>query len=568
MSRLKLPLILQSLVFLIPISYFVNGKGTATGIQWALFQYQQDIFGNYLSSILYRSFAIIAGGPLSPRGTAALLWDCGAILLIVAFIIQLLVILEFTSASRKWSAIITAMAGFLFLLSGVVQYGLVLSGPNGLSIPLGIPVLFVIGWLIYRYEDPGEMQEPGLAGSARCGISDDLILIVFVSIIVKIIVFSISMYATVLWGSLDINLYHQYLNSVLSGQIPYIDFTVEYPQLFFVPVIIAAVPSLVLQDPSVYLPSFMVLMNLIDTCILIMVYFIGLRLFGQEKALLCSMLYATAFSSAFLVSITYDSFPTFFLVLSILLFLYGKEIPAYVSATIGALSKWFPIFCFPYYVLYSVKNRKNHDQLKNGLIISAVIVCLGIIPFIIINYPAFFRTYLFHVGREAYYRSMIYYLDSITQFFFNYQPFVDLSLVILAVFEIALLYWYYKYLDGKEITLCYVIFLSIFCFILVNKVFGPYYTIWIVPFLALFMIHSFRHVVLFYILQLVMYLESPVLLELGIREYSFAGPSFIVNAGIFHPFVFYSVKFLIFFIILCVIIRDAGRIPYPGPSER
>jgi hypothetical protein len=308
-------------------------------------------------------------------------------------------------------------------------------------------------------------------------------------------------------------------------------------------------------------------MHLIDSATVICVYFIALRLFGQQKAFLCSVLYATAFSSAFLVSATYDSFPTFFLVLSVLLFLYGKEIPAYVSATVGTMAKWFPVFCFPYYILYTLKNKGATDSLKKGILLSCSIIVFTVVPFIVLNYHVFLKTYSFHVGREAYFRSWIYYMDLISQYYFNSEPFVHLSLVLLVVVECALLYWYYKYLDGEQSTLCYLILLSIFCFILLNKVLAPHYIVWITPFLALFLSNSVRQIVLFYLLQLIMYVEAPLLLQQTVREYSFAGTSLLANPNAFVPFVFYSVKFVIFFVILYVIIRDVHRIQSAGNRE-
>ena len=151
------------------------------------------------------------------------------------------------------------------------------------------------------------------------------------------------MYSLILWVHSDMTLYYNYVNYAVSGQIPYIDYIVEYPKLFFIPVFIAEIPSFIIHNSSVYYHSFIIMMYLVDTATLMCVYFIAVKLFGKEKALLCGLLYATAFTPAFLLSITYDSIPTFLLTFSIFLYLYGKEIPAYVSATVGALTKWFPV---------------------------------------------------------------------------------------------------------------------------------------------------------------------------------------------------------------------------------
>jgi len=559
MRKLTIPLILQSLVFLIPLNYYAMGSGAGNGVQWALFRYQQDIFGNYLSSVLYRSLDVIARDFPGQNASAAIMWDVGASLLVACFVLQILSILKDKPGYAKFVAIITILSGLLFLLSDIFQYGLWLNGPNGLCIPFGIPVIIVMGVIAYRCGDPDEVSKPELPRSNRSGLLNELVLIIFISVFVKIIVFSISMFATIVSVNQDITLYYNYMNLAISGNIPYIDYMIEYPQFFLIPVFIAAIPSLILHSPLVYLSSFMILMLLIDTATLIGVYFIALRLFGQQKAFLCSVLYATAFSSAFLVATIYDSFPVFFLVVSVLLFLYGKEVPAYISATVGTMAKWFPVFCFPYYILFTIKNKRATGSLKKGILLSCCIVFLTVVPFIVLNYQAFLKTYLFHVGREAYFRSWIYYMDLISKYYFDSEPFVHLSLVFLVVVECALLYWYYRYLDGKQSTLCYLILLSIFCFILLNKVFAPYYILWVTPFLALFLINSVRQVFLFYLLQVLIYIEHPILLQQGVREYSFTGTSLLTHPTVFDPFVFYSVKFMIFFVILYVIIRDVRR---------
>jgi hypothetical protein len=559
MCKLKIPLIIQSLVFLIPINYYVIGQGMANGVQWALFRYQQDILGNNFYSITSDFLAVISGGLQGERALAVILWTMGTSLLVGCFCLQLLILQKKKPGYGKWIAITTVISGLIFLLSDVVQYGLLFHGAGGFCIPIGIPIIIVMGWLAYRYEDSDIFFNSETPESNKARIINELVLIVFISIFVKIIVFSISMFPAIVWVHQDVTLYYHYMQSAISGKIPYIDYMIEYPQFFLIPVFIAAIPSLILQNSSVYFHSFMILMYLFDTATLICVYFIALKLFGQKKALLCSLLYATAFSSAFLVSLTYDSFPTFLLMFSILVFLYGKEVPAYISAAAGTMAKWFPVFCFPYFVLYTIKNKKETESLKKGIIISFVIIFLSVIPLILLNYQAFLRTYLFHFGRGAYFPSFIYYLDVISKYFFNSELFVNLSLVVMAFVECALIYWYYKYLDGKQSTLCYLIFLSVFCFILLNKVFAPYYIVWITPFLALFFINSIRQIVLFYVLQFIVYLEEPILMERVANDYSFAGPSILIHPDLFDPFVFYSVKFVIFFVVLYVILQDLRK---------
>jgi len=57
----------------------------------------------------------------------------------------------------------------VFLVATLVQYGITLSGPAGFAIPVGIPIILIIGWLNYTQDygigddpDPGEPSCPEL----------------------------------------------------------------------------------------------------------------------------------------------------------------------------------------------------------------------------------------------------------------------------------------------------------------------------------------------------------------------------------------------------------------------
>lgn len=555
MRKLNLPLILQCLVFLVPINYFVI-DGMGSGIQWALFRYQQDCFGSSFYSVTTEIFNAVYGFLPVHRVLAAILWVIGTAFLIGGFCLHVLTVQKTRPGYVRYAAIMTFVSGIIFLASDIIQYGLLLQSPEGFCIPFGIPAILILGVLGYRYTDREVCWELKIPEKIGSPLFHELILIIFISVFVKIIVFSISMFPAIVWVHQDVNLYYSYANFALSGKIPYVDYIIEYPQFFLIPVFIAEIPSLVLHNPEVSFHSFMILMYLFDTATLVCVYLIAHKLFGQEKAFLCGLLYATAFASAFFITLTYDSVPTFCLMFSVLLFVYGKEIPAYISASAGFLSKWFPVFCFPYYILYSLKNKRKIENLKKGLLISFIIIFLSIVPFIILNYHAFLKTYLFHFGREAYYPSLIYFLDVISTYFLNIGPFVNLSLVLLVCVESALIYWYYKHLDGTEVTLCYMILLSVFCFILLNKVFAPYYIVWILPFLALFFTNSYRQIILLYLVQLVFYIEEPILLERVTTNYSIVGNTVFTDSLTFHPFIFYLIKFAVLFIVLYVIVRN------------
>jgi len=48
MTRLLLPLLLQFLLFFIPVNIYLIGDGLGAGIQWSLFRYQVTYMGTSL----------------------------------------------------------------------------------------------------------------------------------------------------------------------------------------------------------------------------------------------------------------------------------------------------------------------------------------------------------------------------------------------------------------------------------------------------------------------------------------------------------------------------------------
>jgi len=58
--------------------------------------------------------------------------------------------IEKDPASLKKGALLTIFGGILLGCSQLVQYGVLLHGEKGFSIPIGIPIILVIGWWMYR----------------------------------------------------------------------------------------------------------------------------------------------------------------------------------------------------------------------------------------------------------------------------------------------------------------------------------------------------------------------------------------------------------------------------------
>ena len=583
MAETRHPLyLIPALLFLIPVNIYTLGSGLGAGIQWALFRCQVTSGGvshfSYTQDICLVVTQAIAG----KSGIALALWALSTLLLIGYFIVTVWAVTTGNTEVLRKNALTLIVCGTLFLVSDLVQYGFFLNGPGGFCIPVGIPLFFVLGIWGYSYgfstdSKPGRVAQKKrlkkpediisrLQSWSGLQLSGEVVTLVLISFIVRVIAFFSGLLPnlplSVILG--DTKLYYWYATSVTWGQVPYSSYYVPYPQFFFIPLFIALIPALLVKAYTVYLFSFATLMIIVDTANLVLVYLIAGKLWDKDRAFLCGLLYATAVSAAFFIPITYDALPSFFLLLSLLLYLNRSQVAGYLLATAGVLTKWFPFFAFPYYLLHGLKTGKQWRDFRKPLLLSGILVLITVLPFFLINAEGALKTYTVHFGRVAEVNSSICYLDTICTALTGLALFQSLSLLLVIIGELALLYWYYRSPGLRPHALIGCIFLSIFVFVIFNKVFSTNYIIWLTPFFALFLSGNVRHILLFYAVQAVMYLETPVLFGIvyapfnlgydAVTSYRVLNDSFPSLA-----FLFYTLKFSLLALVFWVIARDIRR---------
>ncbi|MDI9633649.1 MAG: hypothetical protein QFX32_06285 [Methanolinea sp.] len=159
--RIRLPALLPLVLLAVPLHLYVIGDWLGTGVQWALFRYQETAYGPSLITVA-SDFGYIGTGLISGKTALSfLLWDAGGLLLSGAALLSLLPALGGRPAWTRPAGFAVAAAGVLFTASCIVQYGPLLSGPAGISLPLGLPLVFSVAWLMVRGEDEGDEEEEG-----------------------------------------------------------------------------------------------------------------------------------------------------------------------------------------------------------------------------------------------------------------------------------------------------------------------------------------------------------------------------------------------------------------------
>jgi hypothetical protein len=158
MTRLKLPLILECLLFFVPLNIYIIGNHMANGIQWAFFRYQQSSLGNSLI-LVYKDIHYVADSLLTGSSAyGTIIWVSGAGLLFIALIILAIAFATDNPGLAKPAGGLTIVAGALFFIAMLVEYGPLFANEHGSSIPVGIPLVIGAGiWLLAGdFEDEDE----------------------------------------------------------------------------------------------------------------------------------------------------------------------------------------------------------------------------------------------------------------------------------------------------------------------------------------------------------------------------------------------------------------------------
>ncbi|PKG31710.1 MAG: hypothetical protein CW742_11970, partial [Methanoregula sp.] len=502
-------LLLPYIAFFLPQYIEVSGPGQAFCLQWAMFRCQVMAGSDTLLIPLSAEIiGILTGNFPGELVSGVIVWLVATLCLVGAFILTLRGLWTMDQKFFAWTPGLLLISGVLFLISGLVRYAVATDPSGTIFVPAGILFILFAGWWAYR-NSPGVLpsqvteapRSPAspvlfvgvpLKGIGWQTLKKDLVILAFTGLVVKLLVISAALPALgqILTG--DMTLYYWYADSIFQGRFPYISYYAEYPQLFFIPLIIAYLPLLTGPDFTGFLFTFGIMNLLFDLGTLACVYILAARFFGQDHAFRAGLLYATAISTAFFIPILFDIIPTFFLVLSLCCFIHGKEMASYLSATAGVLLKWFPFACVPVFFLSNLKNGRDMKDFRNGVVVSILAAAACMLPFVLLNTGKFIETYRFHIVRQPEAHSFVYYIDTIFSSLLHLQVYSNLFPIIMVLGECILLYWYFRHLDGSDVTLTYVLFLSVLIFFLCNKVMGTYYLVWLTPFLAILLLGSQR----------------------------------------------------------------------------
>lgn len=154
MVRYKILLFLQCLILLIPLNVSMWGDWLLVNVQWALVRYQQSPYGPSIIPI-YKDILYIVQGQTTGiyNILAASLWATGSVLLLLALLLTLVAWVNERPGLIRTASILTLCSGVLFCFSALGRF------MGGFSIPIGVPIIFLIGWWMYQQKSDPEDDE-------------------------------------------------------------------------------------------------------------------------------------------------------------------------------------------------------------------------------------------------------------------------------------------------------------------------------------------------------------------------------------------------------------------------
>jgi len=390
-------------------------------------------------------------------------------------------------------------------------------------------------------------------------VRNHILALVGLSVIVKICV----LFATVfIFNSFVDTFDHQYylqnFINVMDGKIPYADFGFDYPPLAFLPIALAFIPALLFNNAGMFILSFQALMILFDAVIVCCVYLIGLKLYSERTAFMAGILYATAFAGAYFVLTKYDAFPTALLMIAILFTVYRKPTGGYLSATAGLLAKIYPAIALPFIVLYNSATTSLKEEVYSILkILIPILVILGV-PILIFR-PSIITSYI----SGSLVRSDVYVNTATNTIyaFFNNTLHVSTSANVISagmyglmvVALLALLFYGWIVRNQKEKTLIKLVALALFVIVFCMKYHSPQYILWFLPLVCLLVADSLAGIAIFYITQIIAYIEFP--LAFGTLYVNTSYVSHVDTPGWYFAWLFFTVESILFIVLMYLAVR-------------
>lgn len=298
---------------------------------------------------------------------------------------------------------------------------------------------------------------------------------------------------------------------ILNGQIPYVDFSSEYPPLALLSYLL---PALLFRSPATYYLAFVIEMLLFDLLAMVLIKKISSRLgISVPQALSVHALVIIAVGP--IMAVTYDMVPAVLVLAAVAFFISGRTNIAWAFVGLGLMTKLYPIIVGPFFVLYQLRQTQYRRAAQGVVIFISVVLALSL-PWLLLNAKGYLDLFTYHLERGLHSEStygLVLLLGKVlglvqVQGVYSFgswnlaSPLADqlarLSFVIMAGL-LGIVYLLYTRVllrgtrdtatDGLQpaaaATLLRYVAAAVLIFILFAKVFSAQYLVWLCPLLPL-----------------------------------------------------------------------------------
>jgi hypothetical protein len=338
-----------------------------------------------------------------------------------------------------------------------------------------------------------------------------------------------------------INYYYEHAIGIFQGSYPYISYYYEYPILLFVPVIIALIPSLLLNNNIVFMITFSILMIICDCITTMCVYLIARKIWDNSKtAFIAAFIYLTALCAMYFIMISYDAFPSCLLMIGLTILFYGKEISGfsklneYSAIILGYFAKVYPAAALPFVVLYKSRSTSLKQEILSSLKVIVPISLVLFVPMFILNPGSVFKTYVPARMDIGYFPNTIIWttyvwLHDIFKINIAIENVLMISYICMIIGFLLLFYAAFKYQKQEPAVLLKFILCAIMFIVLSFKVRSPGYIIWFTPLICILVADNLYKIGLFYVTQILAYIEFPVTFWMLWTNIEYTNPIYSTN---------------------------------------
>jgi hypothetical protein len=363
-----------------------------------------------------------------------------------------------------------------------------------------------------------------------------------ISVMALIFVLFATQANTDLW---DVGVYYRYANMTFTeGKIPYVDYTIEYPQVSLVSIMLPYIPVLLTGSPDMFIPAHMLLMMMFHVLTIMFTYLITEKLYGRRRAFYVAGILTLLAPLTYYAITKFDAFPACIMMFSIYLFVRRRQTGSYLMATLGAMTKIFPFILFPFYIINNIKNKISYWF---ELVITVYIVAALVMLPISLNVKNFLFTYTMHANRGIQSESIYFLIYAITGINFGTGTLNIIATLLPFACVATVAFGYYRNSSPSDDAMLSYLTLALFLFIVLNKVFSPQYILWIAPLFAIQFTGKIRDTLLFIVITALMFVEYPMLIYTIFSPYEYL----ILHLAT----IFFIIKFALWFSALGILLN-------------